>query len=302
VDEEKAFAVFGAGTSTATVSVLPYFAQNGVPYFVSLASDPRVLEKFIPNVYSGATMPQTALVAAYIKFLTGTMKVKKLGMLQCDQAHCTSGGPLLKSQLEAAGVAVTVTNFNSGDTDFTGQIQQIKSAAPDAVFVYGLAADGGRIFPQVRRSGITAPLVGDTSLADLSVARLAGNAAEGYVTFWLGGVQFIEDKTGAMGKLLASMDANKIERPNNTPNLYTLMAYSDVYVLAEGLRGAGKDPTRAELIKSLDSLKEFVAGKGEPWSYAAAIGQPRSFSATDHQGTRTVQAVTLKEGQFKPAP
>ena len=128
VDGEKVLLVFGASTSTATVSVIPYFQQNGAPYFVSLAADPRVLEKFTPNIYSGATVPQLDLVKVYTKFLAGDLKAKRVGLLQCDQAHCTSGGPLLKAGLEAAGVVVTVANFNSGDTDFTGQIQQIKAA------------------------------------------------------------------------------------------------------------------------------------------------------------------------------
>jgi branched-chain amino acid transport system substrate-binding protein len=301
VDEDKVFAVFGASTSTATVSVLPYFMQNGVPYYVSLASDPRVLEKFAPNIYSGSTMPQTSLVVSYVKFITEQLKPKKVGLLQCDQAHCTSGGPLLKAQLEKAGISVTQANFNSGDTDFTGQIQQIKSAQPDAVFIFGLASDGGRIMPQLRRAGITAPLLGDTSLADLSVGRVAGKAADGFYTFWLGGTQFLDDKTGPMGKLFASMDALKIERPNNTPNLYTLLCYSDVYVLAEGLRGAGKEPTRAGLMQSLDNnVKDFMAGKTEPWTYGEQIGLPRTFTPTNHQGTQTLQVVVYKDGQFKP--
>src|ERR1700761_1908764 len=54
VDSEKVFALFGSGSSASTVSVIPYFIQNGIPYYSSIASDPRVLEKFAPNIYSGS--------------------------------------------------------------------------------------------------------------------------------------------------------------------------------------------------------------------------------------------------------
>ena len=301
VDGEKVLLVFGASTSTATVSVIPYFQQNGAPYFVSLAADPRVLEKFTPNIYSGATVPQLDLVKVYTKFLAGDLKAKRVGLLQCDQAHCTSGGPLLKAGLEASGVVVTVANFNSGDTDFTGQIQQIKAVSPDLVFVYGLASDGGRIFPQIRRAGITAQLVGDGALTDLAVGKLAGSAADGYYGFWQGGKQYIDDKTGAMGKFLDFLEENKIERPTNTPNQFTLMTYADIYVVAEGLRGAGKDLTRASLLKSLDTnIRDFVPGSG-PWSFASSFALPRSFTPTDHQGSRSVQPVVYRGGSFKPA-
>lgn len=301
VDEEKVFMVFGAGPSAATVSVLPFFQQNKVPYFVSFASDPRVLEKFHANIYSGSTVPQADALSEYTKFLIENLKARKVAVFACDQPHCSSGKPIMKSVLEKAGIAVRMIDYNSGDTDFTGQTQQAVSFNPDAIFLFGLATDEGRLIPQIRNAGLQQTIVTDTSGCDLSVLRLAGKAAEGYVTFWFGATQFYDDRTGAMGKFYASLDANKIDRPPNTPNLYTLMGYADVYVVAEALRLAGKDLTRAGLLKALDTgINGFVGGKTEHWSYAAPIGLPRTFTPTDHKGTRTVVPVVVRDGSFKP--
>ena len=299
VDDQEVFAVFGAGPSGSTVAVIPYFMQTGVPYFVSFASDPRVLEKFAPNIFSGATVPQQEAVQYYADFLSRNIKAKKVAMMVCDQGHCTSAAPKMTKLLKSAGVTVSRSNYNSGDTDFTGQIEQIKAAKPDAIFLLGLATDEGRIIPQIRRSGLSVPLVTDVSGADLTVLRLAGAAAEGYYTFWIGGSQFYDDNTGEMAKFLRSLDANKIDRPANTPNLYTLMAYADVYVLAEAIRAAGKDLTREGLLKSLNNIRDFVGGKTPEWSYAAALGYPRSFTPEDHKGTKGIQAVVVKGGSFK---
>jgi len=296
------FFVLGAGTSTSTVPVLPYFERNGVPYYVSLASDPAVLEKFRKNVYSGATSSQATMTQGMSDFVMARFKPKRVALMQCDQGHCMAGGPRVKAFLEKAGAAVTSTSFNSGDTDFTGQIQQIKAANPDLVFVYGLAADGPRIFPQLRRAGIQAQIVADTSLADPAVARGAGKSAEGFCAFWFGGSQFIDDRTGAMGNWLKALEASGVERPANTPNLYSMMLYSDVYVVAEAMRKAGKDLTRESLLQSLDTnIHDFVAGKDPVWTFAEPIGLPRSFTPTDHQGNRTVQPVINQGGVFKPA-
>ena len=178
---------------------------------------------------------------------------------------------------------------------------QIKSANADVIFTFGLATDEGRLIPRIRRSGFTQPIVTDISGADLSVARLAGAAAEGYYTFWFGGPQFYDDTTGAMGKFNESIVANKIERPANMPNLFSLMTYSDVYVLAEAIRKAGKDLTRAALLKSLDTnIQGFVAGPPN-WPYAASIGSPRTFTPTNHRGTSFAQPVVSKGGTFKSA-
>ncbi len=302
VDEEKVFMVLGAGTSTSTVPVLPYFERNGVPYFVSLASDPAVVAKFYRNIYSGATASQAAMAEGIAAFVMSKFKPKRVAMMQCDQGHCMAGVPLVKGFLEKAGVTVTLTNFNSGDTDFTGQIQQIKAAHPDVVFVYGLAADGPRIFPQLRRAGVEAQIVTDTSLADPAVARNAGKSAEGFCAFWFGGSQFIDDKTGPTGDWLKALDTNKIERPANTPNLYSMMLYSDVYVVAEAMRRAGRDMTRDSFMQALDTdIHGFIAGKDGFWTFAEPIGLPRSFTVTDHSGNHFVQPVCNENGVFKPA-
>lgn len=302
VDEENMFVVLGAGTSSSTVPVLPYFERNGVPYYVSLASDPQVMGKFRRNVFSGATSTQVVWGGAMAKFVLDNFKPKKVAMMQCDQAHCISGGPLVKGLLQTGGAEVSVVTFNSGDTDFTGQIQQIKSFNPDVVFVYGLASDGGRILPQIRRAGITAKIVGDPALGDPSVARMAGAAAENFYTFWSGGTQFIDDKTGPMGQWFASLDKFNIERPANTPNTYSTMLYADVYVMAEAIRLAGKNLTRDNFMTNLDTkINGFVAGKTPEWDFASAVGFPRTFTPTDHLGNRALQALVSVGGVFKPA-
>lgn len=302
VDEDKVFFVLGAGTSTSTVPVLPYFERNGVPYYVSLASDPAVMEKFRRNVYSGSTSSQAVMTQGMADLVMAKFKPQRVALMQCDQGHCMTGGPRVKGFLEKAGVSVTVTTFNSGDTDFTGQIRQIKAANPDVVFVYGLAADGPRIFPQLRRAGVQAQIVADTSLADPVVARAAGKSADGFCAFWFGGAQFIDDRTGAMADWLKALEASGIERPANTPNLYSMMLYADVYVVAEAIRKAGRDLTREAFMQSLDTdIRDFVAGKDSVWTFAAPIGLPRSFTPSDHLGNRVVLPVCNQGGVFKPA-
>lgn len=301
VDEEKTFIVLGAGTSNSTVPVLPYFERNGVPYYVSLASDPQVMGKFRRNVYSGATSTQVVWGTSMAKFVNDNFKPKRVAMMQCDQAHCISGAPLVKGLLQTGGAEVSVVTFNSGDTDFTGQIHQMKSFNPEVIFIYGLASDGGRILPQIRRAGITTKIVGDPALGDPSVARMAGAAAENFYTFWSGGTQFIDDKTGPMGQWLAALDKFSIERAPNTPNTYSTMLYADVYVLAEAIRLSGKNLTRDALMINLDTkINGFVAGKTPEWNFAAPVGFPRTFTPTDHLGNRSLQALVSVGGIFTP--
>lgn len=300
VEQDKVFAVLGGGASSGTAAVIPYFTQSGVPYYVSLASTPAVLAGKAKNIFLGATIPAETGVQAYTNFITKTLKAKNVALMVCNEANCTAGAPLLESALKAAGVTITtVANFSSGATDFTGQVQQVKSSHPQVVFMYGLAPDDAHIVSQLKAAGVTATLVGDTSIADPSVPALAGASANGVYGFYLGGPQLVSDDTGVMATWLAQLHATEASLPPQTPNLYSLMAYSDTYVLAQGLLKAGRNLTRAGLINSLNTnIHNFVAGEGGTWPDAQPVGTPRTFTPTDHQGTNTLMVVKLVDGKW----
>lgn len=302
IDRENVFAILGAGTSTSTVPQLQYFDSNEeVPYYVSLASDPQVLAEPRPNVFLGATVPQADIVASMSDYMINSANLKSVALMQCDQGHCQAGVPLLKEALEEAGVEVTgVETFNSGSTDFTGQINNIMQSEPEAVHIYGLAEDGGRIIRQLRQAGYEGQIIGDTSLSDPSVVEVAGKAGDGLVTFWLASTQYIDEEEGAMGDWRQRFDEMHPDAPDGTPNLYSLMAYGDTYVIAEGLRQTEDEVTREKFLEALTTgFDGFVAGEDENFTYAAPVMMPRTFSEDNHQGNASVTPVIAEEGKFQ---
>lgn len=302
ITRDRVLAVMSGSTSTATLGVVPYFRQNPTLYYVSLASDPRVLEQFNENIFVGAAISQADAVKIYADHLENDLQAKRVAMMLCDQGHCIAGGPLLEEELASRGIdIVTTTTFNSGDTDFTGQVQKIKQSQPDAVFIFALPADGGRILPQLRRAGVDVPLAGDISTAHEIVPQVAGSAAEGFTAFFQAGTQLLSDTSGPMAKWQASLKKHVKDLPEGTPNSYSLQAYSDTYALAEGIRAAGDDPTSKKIIDSLEQLDGFVPGEDENWKFAAPISFPRTFTEKDHQGNRQAIVVTVKNGEFVKA-
>ena len=53
------------------------------------------------------------------------------------------------------------------------------------------------------------------------------------------------------------------------------------------------------MIKQLDTIQDFVAGKDTVFTYAAAVGLPRTFSPTQHQGTSVLAPVVVRDGRFQ---
>jgi branched-chain amino acid transport system substrate-binding protein len=292
--------LWNGSSSSPTVAVVPKMRTGPLPYYVGFASDPRVLDPFSKYIFSGAAIPVASVVFNMVDFIAVTMRAKSIAMLSCDQANCKASVPLLKKALEGKGVTIAADQtFHSGDTDFTGQIDAIKTANADIIQIWGLPADGGRIVGQLRRAGITTPIVGDTAMADQAVLDLAGPAAEGMYAMWIAGAQFLSDDTGPMKAFHARFAKAFPSAPTSMPNQYTIRAYADAYVIAEALRRAGSNLTSENIITQLDTIQNFVAGRDENFKYASAIGLPRSFSPTDHQGTKVVAPVVVRNGKFQ---
>jgi branched-chain amino acid transport system substrate-binding protein len=245
-------------------------------------------------------VPVSSVVSNVVEFIASTLKARSVALLSCDQANCKASVPLLRRGLEDKSVTIAADqSFHSGDTDFTGQINAIKAANPDVVQIWGLPADGGRMVGQLRRAGITATIVGDTAMADQAVLELAGPAAEGMYAMWIAGAQFLGDDTGPMADFRARFTKAFPNAPSGMPNQYTIRAYADAYVIAEALRRAGSDLSQKNIIAQLNTIQNFVAGRDENFKYAAPIGLPRTFSPTDHQGTKVVAPVVVKSGKFQ---
>jgi branched-chain amino acid transport system substrate-binding protein len=234
--------------------------------------------------------------------MTGTLHSHTVSFLHSGEANCQTGVDLLAAALTQAGIETKGRQrFNSGDTDFTAQAHALVSQAADTVYICGTPVDGGRILPQLRRAGVNGRFVGDAALADPNTITVAGKDAEGFFTFWMASNQFIEDRTGAMGQWRDRFQRAVPDAPRGTPNLFSLGAYGDFYVFAEGLRRAGKEPTRESFVQGMEGLRDFVAGKDSHWTFATPIALPRNFAPDSHKGNRDQLPVVVKSGQLVPA-
>lgn len=301
VAQDKVMAVFNGGSSGEVNASLPFFRQNGIVNYVVSAVDPTITDPLARNIFRGATVNNKYLAPMYAEYLAKA-GVKRLAILQGAYPIYQSLMQPLRKELEKAGIQVAgVEQYNLGDTNFGGQALQIGALKPDTVLVLAQASDALTILPQLRRGGITARLVGDVASADPAILG-AGAAAEDFTTFSMGGPQLVYEKTGEMGKFHAALAKYKIDLAAKTPNFFSVLAYSDAYVLAEALRKVEGPLTSEALIKSLENnIRGFLPGTTPEFAYAAKVGRPRTFSAGNHDGNTGATPITVKNGQFVSA-
>jgi branched-chain amino acid transport system substrate-binding protein len=108
-------------------------------------------------------------------------KIKRVSLVYFDQ------GPVNKVVIGNFNKAVAATGMQVanavsstiGQTDFSAPIAKLKSANPDAVFLFGTGVDPGYFMKQYVAAGVGAPVIGSEYITD--AAKVAGPAFDKYM-------------------------------------------------------------------------------------------------------------------------
>src|SRR5260370_25464892 len=143
---------------------------------------------------------------------------------------------------------------------------------------------------QARELGLTQRCFGGVTMVDQNLIAAARQRGEG-----ASGSALVPFLPGSDDSTLKAWEAKwKPEYPNlpaGRPNIFDLLSYGDMYVLAEGLKRAGPDPTTDKLIAALEGIKNYrVSGRATPGT----------FTPKHHIGNLHLLAVHLKNGQWVP--
>ena len=102
---------------------------------------------------------------------------------------------------------------------------------------------------------------------------------------------FFDSPEPAMTKWNAAWQAEYPNMPAGRPNNFDMLAYGDMYCVAEGLKRAGKDLDTDKFIKGLESLDHYRVSD---------VATPRTFTAKYHIGNFLLQPVVVLNGHWVP--
>jgi branched-chain amino acid transport system substrate-binding protein len=121
-----------------------------------------------------ASMPK---IANYIR---DTVKAKSVAVVWVNNDFGKGGRDNFTKEMNARGIKIAADiSTESGQADFAADVVKAKAANADAIFVYTNEEESARFLREVRKQGITVPLIGETTLLSQKVIELAGDAANG---------------------------------------------------------------------------------------------------------------------------
>ena len=171
--------ILGPMASSEVLSVAPLAEKRRILLFTPSASSPAISKagdyifRNVPSdVFEGSAMA---------KAVSGPLKLKSVGILYINSDYGVGVVNAFRTAYEGLGGKVSLAvAYPEGSRDFRTQLQQIKEAAPEALYLVGYK-EMGVALAQTKDLGMTQRLLSTAIFEDPEILKAAGSAAEGLV-------------------------------------------------------------------------------------------------------------------------
>jgi branched-chain amino acid transport system substrate-binding protein len=176
--DQNAYVVMGPVFSGSIIVSMAETKRAEIPNFTG-GEAASITQQGNPYIFRTSFTQSTAMpkLAKYIK---DGIKANSVAMIWVNNDFGKGGRDAMQKALDAVGVKVVAdVSTDPGQVDFSGAVLKVKQANPDAVFVYTNEEESARALRELKKQGITKPIIGETTLTGQKVIELAGDAANG---------------------------------------------------------------------------------------------------------------------------
>ena len=253
INEEKVFALFGyVGTPTSQAS-LPIFTEARVPFVGPFTGAELLRNPVNPYVFNvrASYFDETE---AIVQHLTA-MSVNRIAVFYQNDAYGQAGLAGVERALKKRNLEVVAKGTVERNTvEVKKAIEDINKAAPQAVVMIGAYKGCAAFIRDMKKAGANptfwnVSFVGSKALAKELDKEGRGVQISQVVPFpWDGSVPVVREYQ----KLMAEAKAE--------PGFGTLEGFIAAKVMVEGLRRAGKNLTRENFIRAMESIQDYDVG------------------------------------------
>jgi branched-chain amino acid transport system substrate-binding protein len=239
IDSDNVEVIVGPMSSSESEVALPVANRMETPVITPTAAKPGIATANRPWAFGFATTADK-LDGSLVKAWLDTHPVKTVVILvdakdAVSNSECTRVFP---PALGKSGVNVLDTvSFQTGDIDFSAQVTRASGLKPDGVVLCGLYTEAAHVVKEMRRQGMTQPIVAGIAVMSDRFNALAGADADGIMSV----TDFF---AGSEDPAIAAWAKEYETRFKNPPTNVGALTYDTLYLTGECIRQrgvAGKD-------------------------------------------------------------
>lgn len=273
VGRRNVLALFGNPGTAQVMAALPVISETGTPMFGPATGSPALRKQHVPQLFHVRASYRNELerIVDHAK----TVGIQRIAIFHTEDAL---GKVVLEELTELlkkrnwplAGIASTPIR----EGNMAAAAKELASHQPQAIVMGTVGANFAKFILAYKEQRLGSPQFYGFSLVDPGIiASELGPAGRGIVLTQImpsvrnTTLQVVREYREALAKA----------RPGAEPTVLELDAFVNAKIFVEGLRRAGKNPTRAGLTSALDSLGRYDAG-----------GYAVTYTRENHNGSRFV--------------
>lgn len=186
VSSDKVVGLTGAFQSAVTITAAQRAERLGVPMVNGSSSSTALTDQGFKYFWRVGPSDKT-FGETFIKWLSGQSgqhPIKKMVVIHENDQFGNDGAKVLGQLAPSAGIQLTDIQYPFNATDMTPQIQNMRSAAPDAIFVFAFIQDLTLMYKTMAQLNYTPPvLLGfGAGYVDPKFVPNLGSKTEGAIT------------------------------------------------------------------------------------------------------------------------
>jgi ABC-type branched-subunit amino acid transport system substrate-binding protein len=281
INQKHVFALFQVRGTPHTQGILPMLAEAHIP-LIAPSTGAAVFHSPVNHYLFNVRAKYQDEVKKGIQEFS-TIGFKHIGLLHVDDTFGNDALAGFKSAMEARKLSpAIIVKFNRAKPDFAAAVNSIVSANPQALIIVGSASSTAEFIHALRAKNTQAMLMTLSNNSSEAFLSALGSDGRGVI---------VSQVTPAphLSTTMLGQEYKVAARETGAPMSYAAMeGFVSAKVLVEGLRRAGRNPTREGLINALESMGRHDLG-----------GMVMSYGPNNHSGSDYVELTIIdKYGRF----
>ena len=295
--EDRIDALIGPSGSPNAIGVIEVMAEAQTPMLAPVGTTAVVLPMDARKRWIFKTTQNDDIIADALIGHMLRSGVKTVGFIGYNDPYGEAWYKTVVPMFQKAGIQIVANErYNRADTSVTGQVLKLKAAAPDAVFVAGVAAGAALPQMQLAEAGYAGKVYQTHGAATDDFIRIGGRKVDG--TIMAASLMLVLDQVPdsvPSKKVAADYVAAYEKLYGNRPATFGANVYDAGLLLERAIPEARKKAApgtaefRAALRDALEATRELVATQGV-----------YNITPADHSGfdQRGRVLLTIRDGKW----
>lgn len=275
-------AIIGTATGYVSHSIAPIANDLKVP-LMGMVYSPDLLT---PGRYSiKITSSDDSHTLSLARYVTAVSKPKACLIIYAnDNPGFIAQYKTFRAYAEKHGINfVGESAVSLQDTDFSALATKITALRPDCLHISMTAPSGANLITQALQAGMnpSTQIFAGAGFANEQLMKVGGAAVQNVVV----AADFVPGGVNEEGKAFSAAYVKKFGSP---PENWSAVGYSQVMLLAYGLKQAGSQATRESLLDAIRNIEAFPT----------ILGAAGVMSITDRMPEYDAAIIKVKDGAF----